>query len=348
MGIQRNKFFGVKMTRRKKVYVVTSGDGSTHLQISTDGITWTRSTLPTFTSWRDVQYANNVFVVVSHSSSTPQTAAISTDAIVWTQTTLPTNSGLGWHLAVSAGNVSGTFMFNALIRDNSIGATSTDGITWTQISVLPNAGSPSAYWTSIVGGTKNVDYPGGGTVAVAHNSQTAALFTNSNSWTQKTLPIVSSWSKVMWGQPGFIAISDSGTQQIAAISTDGTTWTRKTLPRAEGFSYGAYGNGKYVIFPTNSATFCLSSTDGTTWTQSYTGSIGCKDVIFADNKFTAISASGSTKFKVSSNGIDWTTVQGPPDNGSNARMAYGEQPEKTELYDLGPLAKSLIEDTYLS
>ena len=62
--------------------------GSTSEASSTDGITWTLGTLPTFGYWSSVTYGNGVFVAVA----VPSLAATSTDGITWTLGAMPTSA----------------------------------------------------------------------------------------------------------------------------------------------------------------------------------------------------------------------------------------------------------------
>jgi hypothetical protein len=79
----------------KNVYTaefVAVAQGSTTAAYSTDGITWTQTTMPATTDWLSVTHGNGKFVAVAQYSTT---AAYSTDGIAWTQSTLPSGVQTG-------------------------------------------------------------------------------------------------------------------------------------------------------------------------------------------------------------------------------------------------------------
>jgi hypothetical protein len=167
---------------------------------STNGTTWTVTTLPSGSTWRSVTYGNDTFVAIGQDSST---ATSSTDGITWTQRTLPTNSN--WR-AVAYGN--NTFV--AVAYNSTTAASSTDGITWTT-RTLP----VQSKWQSLTYGNNTF-------VAVAYASTTAATSTDGINWTLRTLPEYNNWSSIVFGNNKFVA---GGGYASAATSTDGATWT---------------------------------------------------------------------------------------------------------------------------
>ena len=132
---------------------------------STDGITWTGSTMPTPTTanWYSVTYGNGKFVAISNGYDY---VAYSTDGVTWTATTLPSSDR--W-VAVTYGN--GVFV--AICELSSKAAYSTDGITWTQ-TALPS----SAKWSSVTYGNDKF-------VAIAQNSNEVAYSTDGITWLYK-------------------------------------------------------------------------------------------------------------------------------------------------------------------
>jgi hypothetical protein len=66
-------------------FVAVSG-GSDNAAYSTDGETWTATTMPHSDNWQSVTYGNGTFVALAYSSDK---AAYSTDGITWTATTMP-------------------------------------------------------------------------------------------------------------------------------------------------------------------------------------------------------------------------------------------------------------------
>ncbi|CAB4125879.1 Concanavalin A-like lectin/glucanases superfamily [uncultured Caudovirales phage] len=104
-------------------FVAVGGNGS-QAAYSTDGITWTSSTLPTSGIWGDVVYGNGSYVAINNVDGT--SPAISFNGSTWTSSpyTITANSleyGQGVFLAVSS---AGTTAY-----------TSEDGILWTRRTV---------------------------------------------------------------------------------------------------------------------------------------------------------------------------------------------------------------------
>ena len=162
---------------------------------STDGINWTLTTLPVFTTWESVCYGNGKFVAITNGGN--NIAAYSTDGITWTQTTLPAN--VNWQ-SVCYGN--GKYV--ALANSTNIAAYSTDGITWTQMTMPTSAG-----WFSVC-------YGDGKYVAVNYNSNKAAYSTDGINWTQITLPASVRWYSVCYGDGKFVTIANDS--NIAAYA----------------------------------------------------------------------------------------------------------------------------------
>ena len=108
---------------------------------STNGITWTQTTMPSSESWRSVTYGDGTFVAVTSYSDT---AAYSTDGITWTQTTMPSSEA--WS-SVTYGD--GTFVAVASNYYDTA-AYSTNGITWTQ-TTMPSPDN----WSSVTYGDAN-------------------------------------------------------------------------------------------------------------------------------------------------------------------------------------------------
>ena len=98
----------------KFVAVVSNSNTAAY---STDGITWTETTMPSSANWYSVTYGDGKFVAVASNSST---AAYSTDGITWTETTMP--SSANWY-SVTYGD--GKFV--AVANNSSTAAYKIDG-----------------------------------------------------------------------------------------------------------------------------------------------------------------------------------------------------------------------------
>ena len=188
---------------------------------STDGITWTKGTMPSTLDWSSVCYGNDKFVAGAYNNS--NVFAYSTDGINWTEGTLPSRHY--WYL-VCYGN--GKYII--ISHNSDVFAYSTDGITWTE-GTMPSSQS----WQSVC-------YGNGKFVAIATNK--FAYSTDGITWTQATMPITESWQSVCYGNGKFVAIGLSS--NIFAYSTDGITWTTGNMSDSSNWSSVCYGNGKYV------------------------------------------------------------------------------------------------------
>lgn len=103
-------------------FVVVSKTGSSNIYAtSSNGITWTTSTLPISGRFEAVVYGSNGFVTVNSSNFN---GAISQDGISWNIITMPTTTSGGWYL-LTYGNMT-------YLASNGFDiATSIDGINWT-------------------------------------------------------------------------------------------------------------------------------------------------------------------------------------------------------------------------
>jgi hypothetical protein len=195
---------------------------------STNGITWTTTTMPSSQRWSAVTFANNIFVALSGASGVSSTAAAtSTDGITWVAATLPSSStwtsvafGNGVFAAVSGNGAAST-----------AGATSTNGITWTARTL------PNAQWRSISFGN--------GAFAAVTSSTFGSRSTDGITWTSATLP-QSFWLQVAFGNGIFLAVNESGSSTNVATSTNGTTWTARSI---------SFTQGSSIFYGLNSVTF---------------------------------------------------------------------------------------------
>jgi len=129
-----------------KFFAVRSADNvnnnATALDQSTDGITWTRYTIPTGTIAYDANSITSTKSFLAIEGGTPQ-IGLSTDGITWTSGTTPGS--------VVSSNIE-TYLQDYIVvfpysNTSSNFALSTDGTTWTYSS---NVGR-SAYWYNLIG-----------------------------------------------------------------------------------------------------------------------------------------------------------------------------------------------------
>ena len=236
---------------------------------STDGISWTKMTLPASHNWLSVTYGNDKFVAIGYDSNK---GAYSTDGITWTEFILPASRS--W-LGVTYGN--GKFVAVAAVSNK--GAYSTDGINWTEFT-LP----ASRYWRGVTYGNDKfvaVDYDTG---------RKGAYSTDGINWTEMTMP-AGSWYSVTYGNGKFVAVAAYGSNK-GVYSTDGITWTQTNLPASRDWQNVTYGDGKFVALAYNSNKGAYS-TDGIAWTEmTMPASRNWDGVTFGNGKFVAVAMSG--------------------------------------------------------
>jgi hypothetical protein len=199
-------------------FVAVSTTSSTAGAYSTDGITWSSSTLPASANWLSVGYGNGYYVATCGAASTQ--AAYSNNGTTWTTATLSVSGD--WR-SVCWGDTGGTGTWVA-VSNNSTNATySTDnGATW-NTATLPGA---AANWRAVT-------YGNGRFVAVAFGSTRAAYSTNGISWTEAVLPTSLNWSTIAYspGLKRFAALAQ-GSASGCATSPDGIAWTTRTVASA--------------------------------------------------------------------------------------------------------------------
>ena len=255
------------------------------LSYSSDGITWSSSTLPAGSNGLgSAVFGEDKFVAIT--AVTTNEAAYSTDGITWTATTLP-----------SAGNWSslsyGGGKFIAIRYGSNVAAYSIDGITWTA-TTMP----ASANWLSAT-------YGDGKFVAIALESSANAYSTDGITWTAGTMPTAYRWQNVAYGGGKFVAIVNDSTN--FAYSSNGSTWTLGSMPYSyEDWSKVAYGDGKFVAL-INGSSKSAYSLDGVSWTaSSMPSSQYWSAITYGDGKFVALSYQ-STTTAYSTDGITWST-----------------------------------------
>lgn len=280
--------------------------------LSTDGITWTATTLPENVGHSSVTFGNNIFIItrglyfnqsnVSNGVSFPSAniAYISTNGTIWTISTLPGN--FVWS-SIIYGN--GVFTSVTYTANSTVSAVSTNGITWTQGTM------PPARWASVTYGDEKF-------VSVAvygppsrSIDKIAAYSTNGIAWTQSTLPVNSMWNSVTYGGGKFVAISGFWSYSAAvAISTDGITWTQGTLPQSRSWFNIEYGNNTFIavgnwLSASTHETYA-ASTDGVSWVlRTFPASLYWKSINYGNNIFVAV-ALNSQISAASTDGITWT------------------------------------------
>jgi hypothetical protein len=220
---------GSTVGKVSKFVAVAGTSANTTGAYSSDGITWTATSMVTSATWVDVAFGTGKFVAVS---SDVTTVRISNDGESWDQSGVLTTTGF---TAIAYGkNRFVAIKSGSSVTNHATSTTVTD--TWTA-GALPS----SSNWNSIAYGNNRF-------VAVSNTSGTIAAYSlDGITWTASTLPATAQWTKVTYGQGVFLAVS---TTTAAATSPDGVVWTaRTTSTAASGFSGVTFGNrNRYGLF----------------------------------------------------------------------------------------------------
>jgi hypothetical protein len=208
---------------------------------STDGITWTRRSIPGFSDYYNVIWSSTLGLFVAVGAS----ALISTspDGITWTQR----SSGVGITNLFGVTWTGNTFLAIGPARIT----VSTNGTTWA--NTAQNIGFNATYdvaWSSTLG-----------LYVAAGDGTTVSTSPDGTTWT--TRPITGSifqTTDLIWNGRLF-ALAAFGNSTVRT-SPDGITWTNNTNTIGT-YSIGWTGNG-FVAVGTNGA--ISTSPDGITWT----------------------------------------------------------------------------------
>ena len=280
-------------------FAVATGGTGFQGAYSTNGTTWTASTMPSSGDWVSVAYGNSRFVAIATGGTG---AGYSLNGTTWTAATLPSSST--WK-KVRYGNG----MFYA-VAQGQVAASSPDGLTWTARSTTHASVTVTATAENIIG-----------------------------SFSDGTLPSSAYWTDMVTaGSTKIVAVGNDGSAVgYAAVSTNGTSWSALTIPSTAGWEFTsvAYnGTNKYVVFINNDRDV-VGSSDGVTWTVQNTNGTNNLPVArtwstsIYGSRFVVLANSGTNPVCYSSDGVTWT--QGTLSNGSWSSVAYG-QPSATAYF----------------
>lgn len=130
---------------------------------------------------------------------------------------------------------------------------------------------------------------------------------NVKTWTAKTMPSSANWSRIAYGNGGFVAIISSATNKCAT-STDGSTWTQRTMSSSQNWKDVAFGAGVFVAMAGSGGAVNTAATspNGITWTtRNMPGAYDWRAVTYANGKFYCL---GGAKCATSTDGITWSMV----------------------------------------
>ena len=195
----------------------SGSDLITNVEVSTDGVNWTRYT--PFTNGpalKAITYGNGLFVAVANSGG--NRVVTSPDGISWTLRNA-SNNGNSWQ-SIAFGN--NTFVAIANTGTNRT-MYSSDGINWTGLNL--NMGQNKIIFA-------------GGKFTTGQNYST-----NGISWTNSNITFAP--FGIAYGNGIYVAIGQSGTDRIA-ISTDAASWELVTAPELNSWTALTYGDSKFI------------------------------------------------------------------------------------------------------
>ena len=255
-------------TARQWVSIATDGEkyvaialDSNVVAYSTDGSSWTNTTLPSTSLWTKLKYVGDYFVAFA----TGGQAVKSADGITWSAMTMPSTAE--WRDVTYGDDV-----WIAVAAGGTKAARTSDLITWEALT-LPEG----ADWTAI-------EYGKGKFVAVAQSDSstgTATVYSSNagNTWTAGSIP--SGMFSLTYGNNRFVALSGgyAGATEVS-ISFDGITWIEGTIEAAD-WREVKYGQGLFVAVGLNHANVAISQ-DGLEWEYEDIGSFPWVAVVFAN------------------------------------------------------------------
>lgn len=283
------------------VKFVAFTNDTTETAYSTDGITWTLSTMPTvsgYPNWYSAARNPTTRRIVVIRQNTAQ-AAYSDNGATWTLVSLPVSAY--WQDITC--NSSGKFVVTPF--NGTDGLYSADGINWTVTSFPITVYSTGTYL-----GVASSPTTGRFVAVTGGPDDHTAYSDNGISWTAGgTLPSSGEWRDIACSPSGrFVTVKRSSTN--GAYSSDGTSWISTTMPtssqwfsvacspttgRFVAISNGTNGAGAYSDNGTSWISMSLPTSAGTTWVSLTCGLNG---------RFVAIGYTPS-RAAYSDNGISW-------------------------------------------
>ena len=149
--------------------------------------------------------------------------------------------------------------------------------------------------------------------------------TNGESWTRIKVPVnYGQYGTVKYINNKFVLVGDT----VIYYSDDGENWTQSSMAGLEVTNYWrdiAYGNGKYVMIRSNSASYAMiaTSTDLENWTQISIGTTYLlENIEYGNGKFVIITNVRTIIY--STDGENWTTSATALDTSINPQtICYG-------------------------
>lgn len=259
---------------------------------TSNGTTWTETTMPVSTFWVDSSY----------NPANPGRAV----AIAWSSSNVAYSSDYGQTWTAGTGLVYSTW--NAVapvtstvwvaVSDTAVSSSSNNGQTWTAGTGATGTGAAGI---------------GGGLAVIVNNSLTYYTTTNGTSFTTRTFPTnpssYTTFTRIEYINGYYVVMQGSNGRYIMT-STDGINWTVQDvtgglLRNFRDISFGGVGTGTYIIVCDLTATYYTSG-DLATWTaRTFPTSRRWAGITWINNQWVA-TVDGTSIKAVSTDGINWT------------------------------------------
>lgn len=311
-------------------YVAVSTSQSNIAATSTDGVTWTKRTLPFVAHWNSVCYGatSGLFVAVASDTlnagaNTPigcRFVATSADGITWTRRALQATQN--WTSVATNGT---SFVAVGSLSDGTattIGAYSADGLTWSNNTMT------SAIWRTVTYGA------GAANRYVAVSSTTLSNWDadGTGTWTNGGAMTSANYLGLAWNGTRFFAVSGSST--VSMYSTDAVTWTTGAV-LANSTSTGVAWDGTNFVI--------VSTTNSVNTSRTPNGSTAVTNTTMAStlaNNWVAICANGTTLVAVSNSSNLRSAAMTSTDSGANWTLRTGT-PMDVSLTCFNPFVSQL-------
>ena len=256
----------------------------------------------------------------------------------WVETTNPPTSAFYKHLSPATDSIYATDIIGTASSTGfNVIAKSSDGVSWENITVYNSAlyDGYSGNEPFVFGDNGTVIYPSSSYYVFYSNTS------NITSWTKVPVGTGNVYQKLtsaFYGGGKFVLTYNGGnfnSQHKCMIftSSDGKVWSKYEIPDTtyDTDLFGAYLNGTYYVFISDSNKVFYTSTDGTTWekhtsTVKFPGTgvltspgIVRVPAIYADNKYVIKTSTGSV---YSTNGIDWVDTSTSTSTNNLQLIAY--------------------------
>lgn len=288
-------------------YVAVSRSYSNIAATSSDGVTWTKRTLPFIADWTSICYGTSsaLFVAVAaHGVYGTGYCATSADGITWTQRAMP--AVMSWNSVATNGTSYVAVGSTAADAATTVGAYSADGITWTASTMS------SAIWRSVTYGA------GAANRYVAVSSTTLSNWDadGTGTWTNGGAMTSANYLGIAWNGTRFYAVSGSST--VSMWSTDATSWTTGAVLNNSTSRWVAWDGTNFVIVSTTNSVNTSRTPAGTSGTLTNTTMAAANA-----NNWIGICANGTTLVAVSSSSNLRSAAMTSTDSGANWTLQTG-------------------------